>query len=177
MKYVLIASTAIAAVLVSTPVMAQESGPAVDFYIGAQVGYHGIVSNPLGADGGAIFGGYAGVDFGDRIIVGIEANLGAGTGLIEREYGVAAKLGVRAGETGQIFVRAGYQQIDFNVDGLIDTEALFGFPLPDIDISAGDYLVGIGGQFMVADNISVRGVVDTIAFDTVRGTVGVAFHF
>jgi len=178
MKNVLFTSVAIMFAAISTPSVAQtEEGPQVDFYIGAQAGYHGITANPLGDDGGAIFGGYVGVDYGDRVIVGIEANLNAGTGLINSEYGVAAKLGIRTGETGQIFVRAGYQQVDFNADRLIDTDDLFGFPLPSIVVSDGDYLLGIGGQFMVADNISFRGVVDTVAFDSVRGTVGVAFHF
>lgn len=170
MKNILFAGAAMALAAIASPALAREESH-VDFYVGAQAGYHNIGENAVGGDGGAIFGGYAGVDFGSRVIVGVEGNINIGTGIIDAEYGVAAKLGVRTSDTGQIFARFGYQQVHFNVPNLT------GLPIPNFSIPAGDYMAGVGGQFMVSDNMSVRAVVDTIAFETVRGTVGLAFHF
>ena len=160
-----------AAALAATPAMAQTEA---DFYIGGQAGYHDLGDNPIGDDDGAIFGTYVGVDVpvGETVVVGVEGNYNLGTGAIDSEYGIAAKLGFNASPTSQFFVRGGYQEVNFDLDNVA------GGPVPaGFDDTEGDYLVGAGAQFRVSENVSIRGVLDTIAFDTVRATAGLAFHF
>lgn len=162
-----------AAALAATPAMAQEGQ--AEFYVGGQAGYHDIGDNALGGDdGGAIVGTYAGVDVpvGESLVLGLEGNWNRGTNAIDYEYGVAGKLGVRAGARTQLFVRGGYQEVDFDLGNIVNG------PVPaGLDDTDGDYLVGAGAQYKLNENLSLRGVVDTIAFDTVRATAGLAYHF
>ncbi len=177
MKNIMITSAAaVAAMGLASPAMAQDA-PEAEVYVGAQAGYHDIIDNPLGDDGGVIYGLYAGVDVpvGETIVAGVEGNFNLGTGAIDSEYGIVGKLGARVGDGGQIFLRGGYQHIDFDVGGL--SNGLVSADDLDIADDDGDYLVGVGGQFKVSDNVSLRAVVDTVAFDTTRATVGLAVHF
>lgn len=169
----LLTLAALSAAAMATPAMAQDSAPAADFYIGAQGGYHDLDTG-VARDDGAIYGVYSGVDFplGETLIGGVEGNYTLGSGAIDNEYGIAAKLGVRVGETGQVFVRGGYQEVNF------DLSHIAGGPVPaGLDDTDGDYLVGVGGQFKLNDTMSLRATVDTIAFDTTRAMAGIAFHF
>lgn len=174
MKKLLFAGAALAVASAATPAMAQETQ--ADFYIGAQAGYHDVGDNPFGDDDGAIFGVYTGVDVpvGETFILGVEGNYNVGTGAIDSEYGIAGKIGIRTGGSrqGQVFVRGGYQEVDFDLDNLV------GAPVPaGVDDTDGDYMVGVGAQMMVSENVSLRAVIDTIAFDSVRATGGLAIHF
>lgn len=171
MKTLWFGSAILAATVIAAPAYAQSQA---DFYIGAEVGYHDLGSNPFGDDSGVIYGTYVGVDLpiGEQMVIGIEGNYNLGTDAIDSEYGVAAKLGLRVGNGGQIFVRGGYQEVNFDLQNLV------GVPVPgNVDDTAGDYLVGVGGQVMLSPNVSLRAVLDTIAFDSVRATAGVALHF
>ncbi|MCA1749806.1 MAG: porin family protein [Sphingomonadales bacterium] len=171
MKKLWFGSVILSAAVMASPAMAQSQA---DFYIGAQGGYHDVGDNPLGGDDGAIFGTYVGVDVpvGETFVVGVEGNYNLGTGAIDSEYGIAGKLGFNASPTSQFFVRGGYQEVNFDLENLV------GGPVPaGIDDTDGDYLVGAGAQFRVSENVSVRGVLDTIAFDSIRATAGLAFHF
>lgn len=171
MKKAFLSVAAIGAALSASPALAQNGAADAEFYAGLSAGYHDISDADVDS---VILGGYAGVDvpIGETIIIGVEGNYHFGTGDIDGEYGVAAKIGTRVGDNGQIFLRGGYQEVDF------DLENIFGGPLPaGIADSEGDYLVGIGGQFKTANNLGLRLVVDTIAFDTVRATVGVQYNF
>ncbi len=172
MKKAVILSALSAAVMFTTPVMAQETGEA-EVYVGANVGYHDLGTG-IPNDDGAIFGGYIGVDVpvGETLVIGAEANYNIGTDAIDSEYGIAAKLGVNVGDGGQLFLRGGYQEVDLDLDNII------GAPVPaGLDDSDGDYLLGIGGQYKVSKNVRLRAVVDTIAFDSTRATVGLQFNF
>ncbi len=169
MKKFLIAAAAAPLAFAAAPAMAQDAGQA-QVYGGVTGGYHDV---DAGAEGG-IFGVVAGVDVpaGESLILGVEGNYNIGTADIDSEYGVAAKLGIRTANGGQLYVRGGYQEVNFDLGNLV------GGPVPaGLDDTDGDYLVGVGGQFKVAENASIRLGVDTIAFDSTRATAGVLFHF
>ena len=157
----------------SAPAMAQEaSGPEV--YVGAQGGYHDLGDNPLGKDGSPIYGLFAGVDVpvGPVLVVGAEGNFNLGSGIIDSEYGATGKIGVRIGESGQLFARGGYQWVDLDVRRLTGVPGATGF-----DDTSGDYLVGVGGQYKIGTNTALRVTADTLGFDTTRVTGGLAFNF
>jgi len=159
--------------LLATPAMAQDTGKP-DIYVGGEVGYHDLGSNPIGASDGAIYGVYAGVDVpvGPVLVLGLEGNFNLGSNAIDSDYGVAGKIGANIGERAQLFVRGGYQEVNFDLG-----QVSGGLVTGGLDDTDGDYLLGVGGQYKIAPNASIRLVVDTIAFDTTRVTGGVAFHF
>lgn len=164
----------------SSAAFAQDGGAKAEPFVGLSAGYH-----DLGADGdelgldiddtGAIFGIVAGVDFPltETFFIGAEGNYHLGTDAIDNEYGVAARLGLRVGENSKVYLRGGYQEVDFDLEAIVDGELPDG--LPDSD---GDYIVGAGAEFGIGGGrTAVRIGLDTIAFDTVRATAGVVFGF
>ncbi len=161
------------AALIAAPAMAQSTDQA-RFYGGASVGYHSLDDSIVSDVEGAIYGGIAGVDIpaGETLMMGVEANYHAGTADIDSEYGIAAKLGVRVGDAGQLFVKGGYQEVDFDLDNILGAAVPAG-----LDDTDGDYLVGVGGEFPINDKVSFRAGVDTIAFDSTRATMGVVVKF
>lgn len=175
MKKIIASIAVLGAALVSAPAMAQSNDGEAEFYIGASAGYHDIGELPfVGTVDGAIFGGYAGIDvpIGETVIIGVEGNYHFGSGDIDSEYGVVSKLGLRVGNGGQVFLRGGYQEVDFDLENIV------GGGLPGgLDDSDGDYVVGVGGQVRAGNNIGLRAVVDTLGFDTVRATVGIQYNF
>jgi hypothetical protein len=128
-------------------------------------------------DGAEIYGGFVAVDFpvGEALFVGAEGNVHLGSGPIDAEYGGSARLGLRTQGGSKLYLRGGYQWVDLDVSGLtgIDEEIIDEF---DLDTTGGDYLVGAGVEFPVGP-VSLRANVDTIAFDTLRGTVGLGLRF
>lgn len=163
--------------VIAVPAAAQAQstttqGP--ELYVGASAGIHDLGIG-LPDDNGGIYGVVAGVDFpvGDTFFVGVEGNYHFGDGAIDSEYGVAARAGVRVGERGKVFVRGGYQEVEFDIRNLVGVN-----PPAGIDNTDGDYLVGAGVEFALGDSpISFRAGIDTIAFDSTRATVGVLFAF
>lgn len=172
-QFTLAAALAAVPFALSAPAMAQDA-PQPDVYIGAQGGYHDLGDNPLGKDGSPIYGVFAGVDVpvGPVLVVGAEGNFNLGSGIIDSEYGATGKIGVRIGESGQLFARGGYQWVDLDVRRAIGVPAPAGF-----DDTSGDYLVGVGGQYKIGTNTALRVTVDTLGFDTTRVAGGLAFNF
>ncbi|MEZ5709934.1 MAG: outer membrane beta-barrel protein [Blastomonas sp.] len=172
-KRMIIAGALALPFLAASPAFAQDEAK-TDAYIGANIGYHNLGDNPIGANDGAIYGVYAGVDIpaGESLIFGVEGNFNLGSNAIDSEYGVAAKIGVRAGDKGQLFVRGGYQEVNVDLAKISG-----GLVTGGIDDTEGDYLVGVGGQYKLSDNMSFRVVLDTIAFDSTRITGGLSVHF
>jgi opacity protein-like surface antigen len=165
-KFVLAAVVALAAT--AAPAYAQDGGAEV--YVGATLGYHDVDV----VDDGMIYGGVVGVDvpLAGRVVTGLEANYNLGTGVIDSEYGVAAKLGYNFSDRGQIFVRGGYQEINF------DASKVAGGPVPaGTDDTDGGWLLGVGAQYRVAGSATLRLNVDTIEFDSTRVTAGVLVGF
>lgn len=173
-----IAFTTLAAMAAITlPVAAQAQSnvaPKIEPYVGVSAGIHDLGIG-LPNDDGGIYGVVAGVDVtvGQTFFVGGEANYHIGDGAIDNEYGIAARAGVRVGDSAKLFVRGGYQEVDFDIANL------FGFtPPPGFDSTDGDYLVGAGVEFGLGDSpIRFRAGIDTIAFDSTRATAGVLFSF
>lgn len=147
--------------------------PKVEAYVGASAGIHDLGTGFPDDDGG-IYGIVAGVDVpvGKTFFVGAEGNYHIGDGRIDHEYGIAARAGVRVGETGKIFVRGGFQEVDLDLSDLITT------PVVGFDDNDGDYLVGAGVEFGLGDSpIRFRAGIDSISFDSTRATVGVLYAF
>lgn len=180
-KTSLIAAAALAAFAIPGAALAQGAGSAHP-YVGAQVGYHDlgvdvdVTAPPLNIDDNAlIFGAYAGVDFdiASNVVIGAEGNFNFGNSVIDNEYGVAARIGYRTANGSIVYVRGGYQWVNLDVSNFT------GVPNPPagIDDTAGDYLVGVGADIATGSRARIRVGVDTIAFDSVRPTVGVNFAF
>ena len=173
MKLKLIAASAVTVIaLAATPAMAQDA-TAADVFVGASVGYHDIGVGIPGDDGG-IYGAVAGVDVpvGQTFFVGAEGNYHFGDGVIDSEYGIAARAGIQTGGT-KLYVKGGYQEVDF------DLASIAGGAVPaGLDDTDGDYMVGVGADIgLRGDNIKLRVAADTIAFDSTRLTAGVLFNF
>lgn len=163
--------TAMGAIALPAAAQAQSTEePKVEAYVGATAGIHDLGIG-LPNDDGGIYGVVAGVDVpvGKTFFVGAEGNYNIGDGAIDSEYGIAARAGVRVGETGKVYVRGGYQEVNFDLGN---------FGVGGFDDTDGDYLVGAGVEFGLGDNpIRFRAGIDTIAFDSTRATVGVLYAF
>jgi len=149
----LFTSAAFAAALMAAPAIAQDQDPFNGFYVGAEVGYE---NGAAGFDQ-AIYGGVAGYNFklDNNFFIGVEGEIsGASSSFIDLSYGGTGNIGYVVREDVAVFARAGYRQ----------------FSLPNVG-DGGDYTLGVGMQFGLTDNISVRPIVETTAFDllTVRG--------
>ena len=169
------ASAATAIAFAATPAMAQDADTAAaDVYAGLSVGYHDIGAGIPNDDGG-IYGVVAGVDVpvSETFFIGGEANYHLGDGVIDSEYGIAARVGIKTGGT-KLYVKGGYQEVDFDLATILG-----GAPVPPgIDDTEGDYIVGVGADIGLAgDNVKLRVAADTIAFDSTRLTAGVLFNF
>jgi opacity protein-like surface antigen len=170
----------------------QTASTQPDITIGASVGMHdlGVDLGDFDADDGefdgfniddsaTIYGGFVAADFpvGENLFAGVEGNAHFGNGPVEAEYGLSARLGFRTQGGSKIYARGGYQWVDLDLGNLTGVSEDF---LDDNDIETrdvgGDYLVGLGVEVPVS-SVVLRANVDTIAFDTLRGTVGVGFKF
>ncbi len=186
-----IALTTLAAMgAIALPAAAQAQDTKADVTIGASVGLHDL-GYDLGDfdaddgefddlnidDSGEIYGGFVAVDFpvGDSLFAGVEGNLHLGSGPIDAEYGVSGRLGFRTEGGAKIYARGGYQWVDLDAGNLIGVPD-FDEDDFDLDTTAGDYLVGAGVEFPI-NRLVLRANVDTIAFDTLRGSVGLGFKF
>jgi outer membrane immunogenic protein len=169
-----VAGAALGAVALPAAAQAQSNeAPKTEVYVGASAGIHDLGSG-LPDDDGGIYGVFAGVDVpvGDTFFIGAEGNYHIGDGAIDSEYGIAARAGVRVGDSTKLFVRGGYQEVDFDL-GRFGVPAVVG-----IDDTDGDYLVGAGVEFGLGDSpVRFRAGIDTIAFDSTRATVGVLYAF
>jgi outer membrane immunogenic protein len=177
MKKALLSAIALGSAMVATPAFAQdEETSGAQPYIGLQVGTHDAGVSGVADDNGIIAGLYAGVDVpvSGAVFVGAEVNYNLGWSAIDREYGAVAKLGTEISPGTKLFVRGGYQEVDFDLSKVTGLPGPFPAGTDDDD---GDYLVGVGGDFGVSDNVAIRAAVDTIAFDSVRATAGVTFRF
>ena len=179
-------TTLVAMGAIALPAAAQAQDAQPDVTIGASVGLHDLAVDVDDADldgfnideSGEIYGGFAAVDFpiGGNLFAGVEGNAHFGSGPIDAEYGASARLGFRTDGGAKIYARGGYQWVDVDAGNLIGAPDFDESDFPGLDTTIGDYLVGVGTEIPVG-GVVLRANVDTIAFDTLRGTVGVGFKF
>ncbi|MDJ0641337.1 MAG: hypothetical protein QNJ15_00835 [Erythrobacter sp.] len=184
-KYVFASATAVAALAIPSAAFAQDEGQA-EVTVGASAGYHDLgvegledIAGPDASDSGAIFGGFVAVDvpISSNFFIGAEGNAHFGTDAIDADYGVSGRLGFRADNGTKVYLRGGYQWVDVDAAALAGVDGdTFDEDDLGIDTTVGDYLVGAGVDVPVGQ-ISIRGNIDTIAFDSVRLTAGVGFRF
>lgn len=166
---------------------AQDTAPdgsrafGIEPYVGILGGYHSFdrdsefgVSPTHGKFGGALVSGIAGanVPLGPAF-VGVEGNVGKGFGDLDWEYGVKGRLGARAGDSGLIYVSAGYQWVNGKAKRGFSDEKDWVYGL---GVEVGPQDIGLGG---VTGNAGprLRLQMDTYDFDSIRPMAGVVFHF
>ncbi|WFL76960.1 outer membrane beta-barrel protein [Altererythrobacter arenosus] len=178
-KFSLLVAVAAGAVALPTAASAQEA--AAETYVGISAGIHdlGVDEDDLGVeleDSSPIIGVVAGVDFplGQSTFAGVEGNYHFGTDAIDSEYGASVRVGFQANGGAKYYVRGGYQWVDLDVEEIAGID--LGPLADDIDDTDGDYLVGVGADFPIG-NSAFRVNLDTISFDTIRGTVGYVLKF
>lgn len=177
---------------IALPTAAQaQSANRPDITVGASVGLHDL-GYDLGDfdaddgefdslnidDSGEIYGGFVAVDFpiGDAMFAGVEGNAHLGSGPIDAEYGVSARLGFRTSGGSKIYARGGYQWVDLDAGNLVGVPDFDEDDFPGLDTTVGDYLVGVGVEVPVS-RVVLRANLDTVAFDTLRGSIGLGFKF
>jgi outer membrane immunogenic protein len=116
------------------------------------------------------------------VFAGVEGNVAKGfTGNIDWEYGVSGRFGIRAGDSGMVYGKAGYQwvQID-HFAGLTpggDTGRKYGDWEYGLGVEVGPKDIGLKGLTNNA-GIRLRAEIDTYgAFHSYRPMLGVITHF
>jgi hypothetical protein len=148
-------------------------------YVGVFGGYHDFDrgnDGPLQAGNsanGALVGGYAGVNVPlGAFVAGAEGSIAKGFNDIDYEYGVTGHLGVRIGDSGMFFGRAGYHWVEAKNGFADDKNEIYGF-----GVEVGPKDIGLGGITGNA-GVRLRLAVDTYDdFQSIRPTAGVSFHF
>ncbi len=160
---------------VATPAFAQSDTGRAEPFVGLQVGTHDLGTAGAADDSGIIYGIYGGVDVpvSGPVFVGVEGNYNYGSSAIDREYGIAARIGTEISPGTKLFVRGGYQEVDLDVRRFTGVAN----PPAGIDDTDGDYTVGAGADIGLGRNLGLRFAVDTISFDTVRATTGLTLRF
>ncbi|GAA0438897.1 MULTISPECIES: outer membrane protein [Sphingomonas] len=185
-------AAAAAAAFVAMPAYAQDEAPdgsrafGIDPYVAVLGGWEqfdnepneaGIPAATRGRLDGSLVQGIVGfnVPLGP-VFVGAEGNVAKGiSGDIDWEYGVAGRAGVRAGESGLIYGKVGYQWVNF---------AAFGKDSPDyhamtygLGFEVGPKDIGLGG---ITDNAGIRLRAEVTTFgdaQSLRPMAGLVAHF
>ncbi|MBU3078099.1 opacity protein [Sphingomonas quercus] len=179
---------AIAAAAIPAAASAQDSAPdgsrpfGLEPYVGVLGGYHSFDrQSELGTSGsrgrmdGALIEGVAGVNLPlGPMFVGAEGNVAKGFKDIDWEYGVSGRVGARAGDSGLIYVSAGYQwEKGKGSRGYPDRSSwIYG-----VGLEVGPKDIGLGGLFGGAAGPRLRLEAKTYDFDSIRPMAGVVFHF
>lgn len=183
MRKLLIAT--LAAACLPTLAYAQDTAPdgtrafGIEPYVGIGGGYHDFDRGNHGemqlrnSANGALVTAFAGVNVPlSFLVVGVEGNVAKGFNDIDWEYGVTGHVGVRAGESGMIFARAGYQWIEGQRGFGNDRNEIYGF-----GVELGPKDIGLGGV-TGESGIRFRLAVDTFdEFQSIRPTGAIVFHF
>ena len=191
MKKLLLAAVA-AASMIPAVASAQETTTdgsrafGIDPYVGVMGGYEGFESDPghgipYSAPGnrlkGGLIEGVAGVNVPlGSFFVGAEGNVAKGfTGDIDWEYGVHGRVGARAGETGLVYVKAGYRWVNFDRYG--NNSRDYGRISYGIGGEFGPRAIGLDG-LVSKEGVRFRAEIATTGdFETVRPMIGVIGHF
>lgn len=181
MKKLLLAAVA-AAFFVPAAAMAQETAPdgtpafGIEPYVGIMGGYHDFdgrkgTNGPSKGPQGALVQGVAGVNVPlGAFFVGAEGNVAKGFNDIDWEYGVVGRAGFRAGDSGMIYGKAGYEWVNLDGPGKRSNE-IYG-----AGVEVGPKDIGLGG-LTGNSGIRLRMEVDTVDFNSIRPMAGVIAHF
>ena len=154
----------------------------IEPYVGVTAGYHDfdsdnqgrLTTNCNGASGcpdGAVIEGVAGVNVPlGPVFFGAEGNIAKGFSGIRWEYGAYGRAGFRAGASGLIYGKAGYQWVSTDDQGK-DHNWAYG-----LGLEIGPKDIGLSGVSLPA-GIRFRSEVSTFDFHSLRPTAGVVFHF
>ena len=183
MKTLLAAVAAMTAFALPSVAGAQATAPdgspafGIEPYVGVLGGYDlydsrsefGAPSARRGGMDGALLSGIAGVNLPlGPVFVGAEGNATKGFKDIDWEYGAKGRVGVRAGESGMIYVSAGYQWVNGRSSrGYGDhSDWLYG---AGVEVGPKDIGLGLAGA-------RIRLQADTYDFHSIRPMAGVIFH-
>ena len=178
---------AVAALALPAAAQAQNTAPdgsaAFGFepYVGVLGGYHlfdrgsefGTGTTGFRGPKGALISGVAGANVPlGPVVVGVEGNATYGFKDIDWEYGVRGRAGVRAGDSGLVFVSAGYQWVNTkDARGFGDRKDwIYG-----VGVEVGPKDIGLGG---ITGNAGprIRIQAETYDFDSIRPMAGGVFH-
>ena len=155
----MIAATALATATLAGVATAQDGDTFTGPYVVGEVGYE---NGPVGFDqilvGGAI--GYS-VPLNQQFFVAGEAEIHwSESDIVDFTWGITGNLGYRLDEDFAVIARAGYRNFNFDTIG-----------------SGDDYMLGLGFQYAINDNLSFRPILDTVGFDTIGVRAGLAYSF
>lgn len=167
-------SSALAVAVAFGATSAAQAQTTAEPFIGVTGGYHTVDVEDYKNPEGAIIGVVGGVDMpmgSGNTFIGVEGNYNFGTGDIDREYGAAVRLGTKMSPTSKVYLKGGYQEVNFDVDNWVGVNDDL------VDDTEGGWLAGLGADFDMSPTTALRLNADTIEFDTARVTAGVAFKF
>lgn len=183
----LLLAAIVGAAMTPAAAFAQDSAPdgtsAFGFepYFGIQGGYHDFDSDnrgPLstrcngtsGCPDGGLVEGFVGANIPvGPAFVGVEGNVAKGFKGLDWEYGVMGRIGARAGDSGLIYVKAGYQWVDTKEKGKDDDWAY------GLGVEVGPKDIGLGG-LTGNSGARLRFEATTYDFQSIRPMAGVVFH-
>lgn len=174
---------------VGTTAEAPDGSPAfgIEPYVAVRGGWEQFDSEPNRADipgvnrnnelNGSLVEGLVGfnVPLGP-VFVGAEGNVAKGlSGDIDWQYGAAGRFGVRAGDSGLIYGRVGYQWVNF--EKRVPTNRDFNDVTYGAGFEVGPKDIGLGG-ITGNSGFRLRGEVSTFGdFHSFRPTLGIVTHF
>ena len=198
MRKLVLAAVAASAAFVATPSLAQDATTAdtgttaapdgtrafgIEPYFGVRGGWEefskdSVPGAPIGDKlNGSLVEGLVGVNVPlGAFFVGAEGNVAKGvSGDIDWQYGAAGRFGLRAGESGMIYGKVGYQWVNF--DKRVDTSRDFHDVTYGVGFEVGPKEIGLGG-ITGNSGIRLRGEVSTFGWtNSFRPTLGVIAHF
>ncbi len=187
LKYVIAAALGAASLALPGIAAAQDTPTAPDGtrafglspYFGIGGGYedfdnkrNGGVFNQRGSARAPSVDLFAGVDVPlGPLVVGVEGQGARGFQDIKWEYGAMGRVGLRAGDSGLIFVRAGYRWLEGRRGFGNDRNEVYG-----LGVEVGPKSIGLGG---LAKNsgVRLRLAVDTYDLQSIRPSAALVFHF
>ena len=179
---------AMVAASIPAAAFAQDTAPdgsrafGLEPYVGVLGGYEtfdrrsefGNASPRYGKMDGALVSGIAGVNVPlGPVFVGVEGNVAKGFKDIDWEYGVKGRVGARAGDSGLLYVSAGYEWVNGKSNrGFADhKDMIYG-----VGVEVGPKDIGLGGLLGGSQGPRLRLQADTYDFDSIRPMAGIVWH-
>lgn len=135
-----------------------------------------LPANPAGRYDGYSVEGTVGINIPlGQLFVGAEGIVAKGvSGDIDWRYGAVGRAGFRAGDSGMIYGKAGYEWTNFKT--LIAGNRDYGNEVYGIGVEVGPKDIGLGG-ITSNSGIRLRLEANTTDFESIRPTIGVVAHF